>query len=66
MTPSAFGERKVLDDVSLQINPGEAFCTLGRSGTGKSVTLKLMIGLLQPDQGGVYIEGSKLQDLDTN
>jgi len=47
----AFGNRKVLDDVSFKVNAGEALCILGRSGTGKSVTLKLMIGLLKPDSG---------------
>jgi phospholipid/cholesterol/gamma-HCH transport system ATP-binding protein len=50
-----FGNRKVLDDVSFKVNAGEALCILGRSGTGKSVTLKLMIGLLKPDSGRVRI-----------
>ncbi len=49
-----FGNRRVLDDVSFKVNAGEALCILGRSGTGKSVTLKLMIGLLKPDSGGGY------------
>jgi phospholipid/cholesterol/gamma-HCH transport system ATP-binding protein len=59
-----FEDRKVLDDVSLDVAHGEAFCLLGRSGTGKSVTLKLMIGLLAPDQGRVYIDGEEIQTLD--
>jgi phospholipid/cholesterol/gamma-HCH transport system ATP-binding protein len=50
-----FGNRKVLDDVSFKISQGEVLCIMGRSGTGKSVTLKLMIGLLKPDSGRVYI-----------
>jgi phospholipid/cholesterol/gamma-HCH transport system ATP-binding protein len=50
-----FGNRKVLDDVSFKIRQGEVLCIMGRSGTGKSVTLKLMIGLLKPDSGRVYI-----------
>ena len=37
----AFGNRRVLDDVSFKVNAGEALCILGRSGTGKSVTLKI-------------------------
>ena len=41
-----FDGRKILDKVSFTVAPGEAVCILGRSGTGKSVTLKLMIGLL--------------------
>ena len=48
-----FRGNRVLDQVSFEIPCGEALCILGRSGTGKSVTLKLMIGLLQPDEGGV-------------
>jgi glucose-6-phosphate isomerase len=53
----AFGKthRKVLDDVSFTINEGEALCIMGRSGTGKSTTLRLMIGLLKPDGGRVRI-----------
>ena len=60
----AFGGRNVLDDVSFAIAPGEALCILGRSGTGKSVTLKLMIGLLKPDQGKILIQGENIVDLD--
>ena len=41
----SFGDTKVLQDVSFQIEDGKALCILGRSGTGKSVTLKLMIRL---------------------
>ena len=51
----SFGEKHVLRDVSLPIGEGEAVCLLGRSGTGKSVTLKLMISLLKPDEGHVWI-----------
>ena len=56
----AFGDRTVLNDVSFQIYQGEALCILGRSGTGKSVTLKLMIGLLKPDNGNVCIESEDI------
>jgi phospholipid/cholesterol/gamma-HCH transport system ATP-binding protein len=59
-----FESRKVLDDVSIDVPHGQAFCLLGRSGTGKSVTLKLMIGLLAPDEGAVYIEGENIHSLD--
>jgi phospholipid/cholesterol/gamma-HCH transport system ATP-binding protein len=52
----AFGTRKVLDDISLEIPKGQAFCLLGRSGTGKSVTLRHIIGLVQPDSGHVFVE----------
>jgi phospholipid/cholesterol/gamma-HCH transport system ATP-binding protein len=56
----AFGNRKVLEDVSFKVNAGEALCILGRSGTGKSVTLKLMIGLLKPDSGRVCVDSEDI------
>ena len=46
----------MLDDVSFEIPQGKAFCLLGRSGTGKSVTLRHIIGLVQPDSGKVFVE----------
>ena len=52
----SFGNRRVLKDVSFFIRPGEALCLLGRSGTGKSVTLKLIMSLLRPDSGEVWVE----------
>lgn len=60
----AFDGRPVLDNVSLDVREGEAFCLLGRSGTGKSVTLKIIIGLIQPDSGAVLIEDEDIQHLD--
>ena len=59
-----FGPRKVLDDVSFDIAKGKAFCLLGRSGTGKSVTLRHIIGLVRPDSGKVYVEGRDITALD--
>lgn len=59
----AFGRQKVLDDVSFDVARGEAFCILGRSGTGKSVTLKHIIGLLQPDEGKVFVHGEEISRL---
>ena len=55
-----FGDRDVLRDVSFQVESGEALCILGRSGVGKSVTLKLMVGLLKPDKGDVCIESENI------
>jgi phospholipid/cholesterol/gamma-HCH transport system ATP-binding protein len=52
----AFGLLKVLDDISFEIPVGGAFCLLGRSGTGKSVTLRHILGLVQPDSGKVFVE----------
>ena len=51
----SFGALKVLDDVSLDIPQGHALVILGRSGTGKSVTLKSIIGLLRPDAGRIFV-----------
>ncbi len=59
----SFGDRKVLEDVSFRVACGEAFCLLGRSGVGKSVTLKLLIGLLKPEQGQVFVEGNEIATL---
>jgi phospholipid/cholesterol/gamma-HCH transport system ATP-binding protein len=61
----SFGSRTVLDNLSLEIPRGEAFCILGRSGTGKSVTLKLMIGLLQPDSGQIHVGGRQISGMDS-
>jgi len=55
-----FGNRKILDDVSFKLGEGEALCILGRSGTGKTVTLKLLDGLLKPDSGKVCIESEDI------
>jgi phospholipid/cholesterol/gamma-HCH transport system ATP-binding protein len=47
----AFGTKKVLRDVSFEVPAGQTLCILGRSGTGKSVTLKLLMSLIKPDNG---------------
>ncbi len=59
----AFGDRRVLDQVSLAIPAGRGFCILGRSGTGKSVMLKHIIGLMKPDTGRVLVEGHDITAL---
>jgi phospholipid/cholesterol/gamma-HCH transport system ATP-binding protein len=59
-----FDGRKVLDKVSFTVAQAEALCILGRSGTGKSVTLKLMIGLLKADAGKVMVTGEDMAALD--
>ena len=61
----AFGARKVLDNVSLEVTAGTAFCLLGRSGTGKSVTLKHIVGLMKPDAGRVVVHGKDVPTLDS-
>jgi len=52
----AFGALKVLDDISFEVPSGQGFCLLGRSGTGKSVTLRHIVGLVRPDSGNVFVE----------
>ena len=58
-----FDDRKILNKVSFSVAQGEALCILGRSGTGKSVTLKLMIGLLKADAGKVLVTGEDMSAL---
>jgi phospholipid/cholesterol/gamma-HCH transport system ATP-binding protein len=52
----SFGTKRVLNDVSFHIEQGQALCLLGRSGTGKSVTLKLIVALIRPDSGEVRVD----------
>ncbi len=59
----AFGAFRVLDDVSLTIPRGEATVVLGRSGTGKSVLLRHIVGLLQPDAGRVFVGSEEMTGL---
>ncbi len=60
----SFDGRPVLEDVSFEVAGGEAFGILGKSGTGKSVTLKLVIGLLCADGGKISVGGEEIQELD--
>ena len=62
----SFGERQVLQDVNLTVAPGETICIVGRSGTGKSVTLKLIIALIKPDAGHIWIDGEDITRLEGN
>jgi phospholipid/cholesterol/gamma-HCH transport system ATP-binding protein len=59
----SFGTNHVLRDVSFDVQAGEALCILGRSGTGKSVTLKLIISLLKPEQGKIWVEEDEITHL---
>jgi phospholipid/cholesterol/gamma-HCH transport system ATP-binding protein len=60
----SFDGRAVLNNVSFEVAPGEAFCLLGRSGMGKSVTLKLTIGLIQPDAGAICVQNDNIVGMD--
>ena len=57
----SFGTHKILDDVSFRIENGESVVIIGRSGGGKSVLLKHIIGLLQPDSGEVLIDDERIE-----
>jgi phospholipid/cholesterol/gamma-HCH transport system ATP-binding protein len=56
----AFDSLVVLEDVSFSILPGETLCILGRSGVGKSVALKIVMGFLKPDSGRVLVAGEDI------
>jgi len=58
-----FAGNIVLDGVSLAIEPGESLAIIGQSGSGKSVTLKCILGLLQPDRGSIKVDGEEVVGL---
>ena len=58
-----FGKTEILKDINLQLSKGETIVTLGKSGTGKSVTLKCIVGLITPDSGTVKVLGLNIPDL---
>lgn len=58
-----FGNRTVLNEISFQINQGEIIFILGTSGTGKSVLLKNIVGLLTPDDGEIWVDGQEVSSL---
>jgi len=59
----SFGTQTVLNGVSLRVEKGESVVIIGRSGGGKSILLKHLIGLLQPDSGAVLIDGEDISHL---
>jgi len=59
----AFGEKKVLDGFSLEVNEGETVALIGFSGSGKSVAIKHIVGLLEPDAGTVFVDGKEVPEL---
>lgn len=59
----SFGDQKVLSGINLEVAQGETLSVLGQSGTGKSVLLKLIIGLQQPDSGSIRIQGVEITGL---
>lgn len=59
----SFGDRPVLEDVSFHVDRGRTLCILGRSGVGKSVSLRMLMGFLKPDSGSIRVEGSEITGL---
>jgi len=60
----AFGDKTVLAGVSLKVMPGESLVIIGGSGTGKSVTLKCILGILPHDSGAILIDGRPFAEID--
>lgn len=58
-----FGSKIVLDGVDLSVDPGESLVIIGGSGTGKSVTLKSVLGLIKPDRGSIKVDGQEVTRL---
>lgn len=60
----AFDDQVILSDVSFKVGRGETRFVLGGSGTGKSTVIKLVLGLIKPDAGRVFVEGEDITDFD--
>lgn len=60
-----YGMLHVLQDVNLEVRPGEMVCLLGGNACGKSTTLRTIIGLVRPTSGGVYLDGAPIDQLPT-
>ena len=55
-----YGDKKAVDDLSLHIAPGEIYGFIGHNGAGKTTTLKSVVGILQFDNGEIYIDGTSI------
>lgn len=60
----SFDDRSILEDLSFSMNRGQTLCILGRSGVGKSVALRMLMGFLKPDSGSIRVEGQEITTLD--
>ena len=59
----AFNQVNVLNGINLDVSKGESMVVIGGSGTGKSVLLKVILGLIQPDSGEIFLEGQSLSSI---
>ncbi len=62
----SFGTKHVLRGFSLDVSEGETMVVIGGSGTGKSVAIKHIVGLLEPDEGTVFVDGQEVPELSRN
>jgi phospholipid/cholesterol/gamma-HCH transport system ATP-binding protein len=60
----SFDGRQVLEDVSFYVDRGQTLCIMGRSGVGKSVALRMLMGFLTPDEGSIRVDGQEITALD--
>ena len=60
----SFGRQKVLDGINLEVERGRITVIIGKSGSGKSVLMKHLIGLLKPDKGEILVDGLEITRLD--
>ncbi len=60
----SFGDRTILKDVNFHVERGQTLCILGRSGVGKSVSLRMLMGFLKPDSGSIRVNGAEITELD--
>ena len=58
-----FEGHQVLENLNLEVEKGETMVVMGRSGCGKSVLLKLIMGLLEPDEGEIWVDGQEITNL---
>ncbi len=59
----SFGEKKVLSDISLSVSHGQSLAVVGKSGAGKSVLLRCLIGLVKPDNGTIYVDNKLINTM---
>lgn len=57
-----YGDKKAVDNLTLHINPGEIYGFIGHNGAGKTTTIKACCGILQPDNGEIYVDGLSIKD----